>query len=357
MEHIGPGPINPSLLNLQKDHVSTNIWNGREVTFRARYNFRQQLPSAPVLEVIRNTTFGYILDICTIEINNHLITTLVERWRPETHTFHLPVGECTVTIEYVAYQLGLPINGAHVTSITSGNWEMICHNLLGAIPTDKQIMGQRIQMSWLDSAFVVLPQDVDDVVIEQQARAFILRMIGVFLMLDTSGSRVHLMYLPLLEDLSQTYQYSWGSVVLACLHRGICRAAIISHQIEIEGCLHLLQSWAYDRIPMLAPRVGATSNHQITTNIPGHATNIIRSMLDRLRIDQFVWTPYRNITYVGPIPDVARARVPLICFALVEWHAADRVMRQFGLQQPIPEDPINLEKQHKMDLRGKNDYN
>ncbi|KAF1875621.1 hypothetical protein Lal_00006251 [Lupinus albus] len=32
-------------------------------------------------------------------------------------------------------------------------------------------------------------------------------------------------------------------------------------------------------------------------------------------------------------------------------------MRQFGLQQPIPQDPINLQKQHKMDLRGKNDYN
>ncbi|XP_019430582.1 PREDICTED: serine/threonine-protein phosphatase 7 long form homolog [Lupinus angustifolius] len=328
MEHIGPGPINPSLLTLQKDHVSTNIWNGGEVTFRARYNFWHNLPSAPVLEVIRNTAFGHILDIGTIEINNHLITALVERWRPETHTFHLPVGECTVTLEDVAYQLGLPINGAPVTGVTSANWEMICLNLLGAIPTDKQIMGQRIQMSWLDSTFAVLPPHADDVVIEQHARAFILRMIGGFLMLDTAGSRVHVMYLPLLEDLSQSFQYSWGSSVLACLYRGICRATLISHQIEIGGCLHLLQSWAYDRIPMLAPRVHNNDSqtfplvqrwaqHLITTNIPGHATNIIRSMLDRLRIDQFVWTPYMNITYVGPIPDVVRARVPLICFSLV----------------------------------------
>ncbi|KAF1876187.1 hypothetical protein Lal_00006818, partial [Lupinus albus] len=71
----------------------------------------------------------------------------------------------------------------------------------------------------------------------------------------------------------------------------------------------------------------------------------------------FVWTPYQNIDFMGQIPDMARSRVPLICFAIVEWHAADRVMRQFGLQQPIPQDPINLQKQHKMDLRGKNDYN
>ncbi|XP_019418548.1 PREDICTED: serine/threonine-protein phosphatase 7 long form homolog [Lupinus angustifolius] len=122
MKHIGPSHINPSLLNLQKDYVSTNIWNGGEVMFRAKYNFWQQLPFAQVLEVIRNTAFGHILDIGKIKINNHLITRLVERWRPETHTFHLPIGECTITLEDIAYQLGLPVNGAVVTRITSANW-------------------------------------------------------------------------------------------------------------------------------------------------------------------------------------------------------------------------------------------
>ncbi|KAF1874095.1 hypothetical protein Lal_00041539 [Lupinus albus] len=354
MNHIGPSPIIPSLLTLQDDHVSTTIWNGGEVTFRARYNLWPQLPEEPVLQIIRNTAFGRILDIGRAEINNHLITALVERWRPETHTFHLPIGECTVTLEDVAYQLGLPIDGNIVTEPTNMDWNVVCHNLLGAVPNERQIVGQRIQMSWLDSTFQQLPDDATEIVIDQHARAFILRMIGGFLMPDTSGSRVHLMYLLLLEDLSETYQYSWVSAVLACLYRGLCRAALISRQIEIGGCLLLLQSWAYDRIPMLAPRLNIPttnlfplvrrwSQHLITTNIPGHATNIIRSMLDRLRIDQ--------------IPDMARSRVPLICFAIVEWHAADRVMRQFGLQQPIPQDPINLQKQHKMDLRGKNDYN
>ncbi|KAH1040051.1 hypothetical protein J1N35_041794, partial [Gossypium stocksii] len=38
-----------------------------------------------------------------------------ERWRPETHTFHLPCGECTITLEDVALQLGLPIDGNMVT--------------------------------------------------------------------------------------------------------------------------------------------------------------------------------------------------------------------------------------------------
>ncbi|KAF1884133.1 hypothetical protein Lal_00046421 [Lupinus albus] len=332
MDHIGPDPIIPSLLNLQDDH------NGGEVTFRARYNLWPQVPAKPVLQVICNTAFGKILDIGRAEINNHLITALVERWRPETHTFHLPIRECTDI----------------VTGPTNMDLNVVCYNLLGVVPNERQIVGQHIQMSWLDSTFQQLPDDATEIVIDQHSRAFILRMIGGFLMSDTSGSRVHLMYLLLLEDLSETYQYSWGFAVLACLYRGLCRAVLISRQIEIGGCLLLLQSWVYDRIPMLAPRLNVSttnlfplvirwSQHLLTTNIPSHATNIIRSMLDRLRIDQ--------ISYM------VRSRVPLICFAIVEWHVADRVMRQFDLQQPIPQDPINLQKQHKIDLRGKNDYN
>nr|KYP53675.1 Serine/threonine protein phosphatase 7 long form isogeny [Cajanus cajan] len=35
------------------------------------------------------------------KIDDCLITSLVERWRLEKHIFHLPVGECMVTLEDV----------------------------------------------------------------------------------------------------------------------------------------------------------------------------------------------------------------------------------------------------------------
>ena len=34
-----------------------------------------------------------------ISLDWHLITAFVERRRPETHTFHLPQGECTITLQ------------------------------------------------------------------------------------------------------------------------------------------------------------------------------------------------------------------------------------------------------------------
>ena len=44
-------------------------------------------------------------------IDKALITALVERWRLETNTFHMPVGEVEVTLEDVACLWGLPIHG------------------------------------------------------------------------------------------------------------------------------------------------------------------------------------------------------------------------------------------------------
>jgi Plant mobile domain len=50
-----------------------------------------------------------IMDDC--QLDKSLLTALVERWRPETSTFHLPVGELMVTLEDVCCLWGLPIRG------------------------------------------------------------------------------------------------------------------------------------------------------------------------------------------------------------------------------------------------------
>jgi Plant mobile domain len=47
-------------------------------------------------------------------IDQSLLSALVDRWRPETHTFHLPCGEVAPTLQDVAFLLGLPLAGAAV---------------------------------------------------------------------------------------------------------------------------------------------------------------------------------------------------------------------------------------------------
>ncbi|RYQ98693.1 hypothetical protein Ahy_B07g086454 isoform A [Arachis hypogaea] len=42
-------------------------------------------------------------------LDEPLVSAFIKRWQPETHTFHMLFGECTITLHDVAYQLGLPV--------------------------------------------------------------------------------------------------------------------------------------------------------------------------------------------------------------------------------------------------------
>ena len=49
---------------------------------------------------------------CSLDIGDRgLISAFVERWNKETSSFHLLVGEVTITLDDVAYLLHLPIIG------------------------------------------------------------------------------------------------------------------------------------------------------------------------------------------------------------------------------------------------------
>ncbi|KAK5824723.1 hypothetical protein PVK06_019506 [Gossypium arboreum] len=59
--------------------------------------------------------FVVICKIGDCKLDPTLISALMERWRLETHIFHLPCGECTITLEDITLQLGLPVDGSIVT--------------------------------------------------------------------------------------------------------------------------------------------------------------------------------------------------------------------------------------------------
>lgn len=79
-------------------------------------------------------------------------------------------------------------------------------------------------------------------------------------------------------------------------------------------------------------------------DVPNHSTRIIRYELDQMADDEhFLWRPYRDLG-VDSLPSLVErglwlARCPMIFNDIVEWCYTDRVARQFGRVQDIPDPP------------------
>ena len=191
------------------------------------------------------------------EIDHCLISALVERWRPETHTFHLSHGEMSITLQDVEVIYRLPIEGEVLVgpiAVMNGNWSQLCKELLGFTPVNdnKTLVGQRILISRLvDAIAQPLLDDATEIQIHQYARCYILALLGDKLFMDKSGDRVHLMFL---EFLRNPPQYSWGSGCLAWLYRELCRASEKGAS-QIGGACTLVQYWTWARLPFLCPRI------------------------------------------------------------------------------------------------------
>nr|XP_012568837.1 protein MAIN-LIKE 2-like [Cicer arietinum] len=138
---------------------------------------------------------------------------MVERWRPETHMFHLPVGEYTITLEDVYYILGLNVSGFPVSGSNFVHVKEVCQDYLRVIPSERATKDNSIKLKWLKDMFHDVGEDASVLEKQVSCRAYILRMIRGLLMYDKSNDRVHLKYLSLLGDLNKASQYSCGSML------------------------------------------------------------------------------------------------------------------------------------------------
>ena len=122
-----------------------------------------------VIDIIKLLRLEGLFRAPSREIDHCLILALVERWRPETHTFHLPHGEISITLQDVEVIYELPIEGEVLVGpivVVDGNWSQLCMELLGFTPVNdnKTLVGQKILISCLiDAIAVPLPHDATEI--------------------------------------------------------------------------------------------------------------------------------------------------------------------------------------------------
>nr|KYP33161.1 Serine/threonine protein phosphatase 7 long form isogeny [Cajanus cajan] len=183
-----------------------------------------------------------VTEMSYFPIDHQLISALVEWWRPETHTFHMTFGECTITLEDVSIFLDLKVHGDPITGCSTYRWVPLVKDLFGITPPTTSIKGGKLKMSWVDQYFFDVSMHVHIMQqIERYARAYILRFLGGKLFSDKSSTLVLMRYLVML----------WGSALLGHLYREPCVATNYDNK-EISGACVLLQLWAWYRMPYFA---------------------------------------------------------------------------------------------------------
>ncbi|MQL88991.1 hypothetical protein Taro_021569 [Colocasia esculenta] len=181
-----------------------------------------------VLTLIRRAGFNIVRKCSWVKLDRLLLTALVDRWRPETNTFHFPHGEMTITLQDVSCILGLRIDGEPIVAAphVPTRWPSyldMCQELLGVDILNLNVLGQYktcLQMAFLRDTFSQMNLQGHNMhTVRCYTRAYVMYLLGKALIPDTSGNEIHIQYLGFLEDFNACEKLSWGSAVLAYLYR------------------------------------------------------------------------------------------------------------------------------------------
>ncbi|KAL5179320.1 Protein MAIN-LIKE 1 [Glycine soja] len=262
VEGFPGGPCDTSVLTTYADRAAIIIWNEdeRPELKLSSHGRKVQKFGRPVAEIegLVSTTGLRSLVACSLDTGDRgLIFAFVESWHKKTSSFHLLVGEVTITLDDVASLLHLSIIGAFHSF----------NNL------------------HVDEAVLLLVELLK--VTGDEARAEAVQCHGAY-----SATHVHVVFLDAFRDLSQNGSYAWGDAAL----------------------MHIV--WIYENFPSIpeaftksdydekSPRVCRWTSTKASTKALLAST--YHKRLDRLKTADVCWMPYermvRQFGYVQMIP-------------------------------------------------------
>ncbi|KAL5158214.1 Protein MAIN-LIKE 1 [Glycine soja] len=314
------GPSDPSVLAAYADHVACSIWTGEErpelkLSSHGRKVHSLGRPVPAIEGLIAGTGLSTLIACSVYTGDRGLLSAFVERWYRETSSFHLPVGELTITLDDVSSLLHLPVIG----------------NLHAFEPLH---VDDAVQM--LVDLLMVSPES---------ARAETVQCHGSY-----SAINVHVVYLEALRDLSMTERYAWGVAALVHMYDQLNDESM-SHSRQLGGYITLLQCWIYEHFPSVAESTADQDYDEASPRacrwiatkktVKSIRTPSYRERLDRLRIPDVCWIPY------GEHREVQDFHVRSCYSGLLRWgpvvvyYRPERVVRQFGYTQTIPAPPVD----------------
>ena len=182
------------------------------------------------------------------------VTAIVERWHPETNSFHYGFGEMTPTLDDVLQLTGLPISGTPVFTEDPRTPVQILVDLLGVTADEARegIGGRRnsVSLDWLFTNFSVVEEDDTNTRVDCCVRAYLLYVLGCTIFTSKEGCTAPVKVLTLLDDLEGVSGYAWGAAALAILYRELGYATRKTSQ-QIAGFMVMLEVHLSKLLPIL----------------------------------------------------------------------------------------------------------
>ncbi|KAH7845744.1 hypothetical protein Vadar_005497 [Vaccinium darrowii] len=346
------GPNERSLLKSFDNHVAASIWKGEERGLLKLHCHSKIVKKWVVCERVKDRIRSSgLLPLCEgltyMYSNRVLVSAFVERWHPETNSFHFQFGEMGITLDDVGQLTALPVTGmaVHVEENLSRDENLsLIQSTLGVsrVEAKEALQGGGIPFDWLRNGFNdVVTETCPDWWVDCCARAYLLYVLGSTIFVDKTGGKVSVCYLGLLADLDKVGSYAFGAAALAYLYRQLGHASR-SGVRQMSGYITLLEAWILEHFPFL--QQGRSDPHYMEEmprarrwlprkEVNTETTILYRQLLDDLLVDQVIFDPYKERRAV--VPEIALYTGPIRCMGIVEPYLPDRVLRQFGFVQTV----------------------
>ncbi|OVA14477.1 Aminotransferase-like [Macleaya cordata] len=200
-------------------HIARHIWEG---ILRKWDLFRETDEVVGLVEI-----FG-LLPLAMYahrSVDKVLVNAFIERFYPETNTFHLPFGEMTITLIDVQHILGIPFLGVNLNKdngfqkrLTLNEAKNLMLETLGMDVNPPEVEESRqVKLEWLRSFFSGRKVNLDYEDQEFTSRAYLLYLVGCCLYPDKTGNKVSIYHLRWIRDIYNISTYALGQGALVSL--------------------------------------------------------------------------------------------------------------------------------------------
>ncbi|XP_028195151.1 protein MAIN-LIKE 1-like [Glycine soja] len=304
------GPRDPSVLTSFADHVAHAVWSGQERPDLklVSHGRKVTLIGRPVPEIeglVGATGLSPLIDCSIVTGDPGLVSAFVERWHSETNTFHLPVGELTITLDDVSSLLHFPITGAlhNFHALSAEEAIFLLTELLEVFVEEARAettrsRGAYVRLRWVRDIYEMRCQARRWIV---AARAYLLHLVDCTLFANKSETYVHVVHLDAFCDLGQSDGYAWGVAALIHMYDQLDEASRTTTR-QIAGYLTLLQYWIYEHFPSVHQCVTYDAYQETSprasrwltskAHMKGITGAPYRARCDALTITDVSWLPY-----------------------------------------------------------------